>query len=220
MPSRDRLAELLAGCDNNEEEEEEEKSSKDHVRIDIFHKQRPHAVEYEAIRASLAIIRHHTTGILTGIVDESNAADTRKRALITKRIEALMEEANKHANQIKLTLDTCKAANVADVARVPANESPSATLQIRLNEYTLHLRQFHDIMLAYNQAVTGFKKHLETRTRRELRIIDHNLSEDRIDQIIISGNARQVRKKKTNIYRKGALGVCVTSLALAPQQNQ
>ena len=184
MQGRDRLQELLGNV---------AVVKQDDVMVDVREprQQRQHTAKYEAIRASLVVIRSHTAGVIAGIDRESKAADNRKRTIISHQVEALMVEANQHAKQIKLTLEACKAANTSDMAKVPPDESPSTMLRIRMNEYMLHLRQFHDCMAQYNQAASGFKKHLEKRTRRELQIVASDLPEERVEEIVSSGKASE-----------------------------
>jgi hypothetical protein len=66
----------------------------------------------------------------------------------------------------------------------------SAKSQMRSNLYQTHIRRFHAVMNDYNTAAHGFKQDLQARTRREIKIVDSNLSDAAVDEIIESGKAQ------------------------------
>ena len=80
----------------------------------------------------------------------------------------------------KETLDKIKVENDKYQR---ANEN-SATTQMRINLYQTHIRKFHQIMNGYNQEAHEFKKALKDRTRRQLAIVDSNISPEQIEKIV------------------------------------
>jgi t-SNARE complex subunit (syntaxin) len=71
----------------------------------------------------------------------------------------------------------------------------SAKEQMRNNLYQTHIRRFHTVMNDYNGAAHAFKKELQTRTRREIKIVDPTIDDEEVDKIIESGKATEVIKE-------------------------
>lgn len=75
------------------------------------------------------------------------------------------------------------------------SDGPSAKHQIRNNMYQNRLRKFQTVMQQYNESAHSFKKELEKRTRREIMIVDPNITDEKMDEIIESGKASDVIKQ-------------------------
>jgi len=71
----------------------------------------------------------------------------------------------------------------------------SAKAQVRDNMYQTNIRKFHQVMNDYNAASHEFKQALQERTRRQLKIVDSEISDDDIEKIVESGQANDVIKQ-------------------------
>lgn len=100
-------------------------------------------------------------------------------------LDQIMTSTNAHGATIKKTLDEIKKQNI-EYSREHKN---SAKAQMRNNLYQTHIRKFHSVMNDYNSAAHGFKQDLQARTRREIKIVNSNISDDEVDKIIESGKA-------------------------------
>jgi hypothetical protein len=85
-----------------------------------------------------------------------------------------MGETTKEGAAIKKELNEIKADNERFMAK-KENKNSSMT-QIRINLYQTHIRRFHQVMNAYQQASYDFRKHLKDRTRRQLAVVANQLS--------------------------------------------
>jgi len=61
--------------------------------------------------------------------------------------------------------------------------------------YQTNIRKFHQVMNDYNAASHEFKQALQERTRRQLKIVDSEISDEDIEKIVESGQANDVIKQ-------------------------
>jgi t-SNARE complex subunit (syntaxin) len=121
-------------------------------------------------------------------------ANDRLETSPTKRQDYLIELQELMTNtgvvgiEIKRLLDEINAANVVYIKDHP----DSAKTQIRVNLYQTHVRNFHKLMNAYNATANDFKMRLQDRIKRELKVVDDDLTDEQIEEIVESGQADQV----------------------------
>lgn len=146
-----------------------------------------HTKLYEPIKQGLETIRKTIDKIEVLKDKEKTTVNTKDRQDIMKELDALMVNTSAVGKQIKNSLDKIKADN----DRYQRDNENSATTQMRLNLYQTYIRKFHQVMNGYNQAAHDFRKALTDRTRRQLQIVDSNISPEQIEKILDSGQAEE-----------------------------
>lgn len=150
-----------------------------------------HMRRYDPIKESLEIIQNNVAELNKLKAKSRTTANDRDRKAVMAQLDKIMESTNKNGTKIKKTLDDIKNENNA----YTKEKGESAKSQMRTNLYQTHIRRFHSVMNDYNSAAHGFKKELQTRTRREIKIVDPNIEEEEVDKIIESGKAQDVIKE-------------------------
>lgn len=147
-----------------------------------------HVRQYDSIKEGLNSIRRNTARIEKLKDNEKTTVNEEARKDIMKELDFTMAETTREGQEIKAKLDKISEEN-----KKYKKENPnSATLQMRVNLYQTHVRRLHQVMNGYNQASHDFKKALKDRTRRQLAIVDHNITPEQMDAILESGHADQV----------------------------
>jgi len=152
-----------------------------------------HMAKYDPIKKSLLIIEGNTQEVHALKAKQKNTTSERARKEVMSQMEKIMDSTNANGGRIKRALDEIKKENAAYADK--EGNKDSAKVQMRNNLYQTHIRRFHSVMNDYNAAAHGFKQELQARTRREIKIVDSNLSDSQIESIIESGRAQDVIKE-------------------------
>jgi len=147
---------------------------------------------YEPIKIDMEKIRSNTDAIQRLNERESKATDAERRAIMSE-LDGIMNQTTTIAKGIKAALGAIKKQNEEYESKNPS----SAKNRIRAGFIETHTRRFRQDMNEYNSVSFEFKQSLQTRTRRQLKILDsdNKLSEEAIDKIVEEGKAEQVIKK-------------------------
>jgi len=180
----DRISELK-GDVTVELEEPKDVTSKQRAEIN------EHMKLYDPIKNSLNVIKTNVGRIEKLRDRDRKTANEKDRKEIMKEVDKMMDETNAYAAKIKKQLDEIKLDN----EKYAKDHKESAKYQMRTNLYSTHIRRFHQIMNEYNTATQEFKQALQDRTRRQLKIVDKNITEESVEKILESGNAQDVIKE-------------------------
>jgi syntaxin 1B/2/3 len=150
-----------------------------------------HMKRYETIKRGLDVIQSNASAVEKLKQKNKQTANEKARKSVMQQMDAIMASTNQYGHAIKSALDEIKGDNAAYDKANP----DSAKSQIRLNLYQTHIRRFQQVMNDYNTAAHTFKQDLQKRTRREIRIVDSDLTEAEIDDIVDSGRAQDVIKQ-------------------------
>jgi t-SNARE complex subunit (syntaxin) len=147
---------------------------------------------YEPIKADMERIRSNTDAIQRLNERESKATDVERRGIMSE-LDGIMSQTTNTAKGIKKALGEIKVQNEEFEKKNPG----SAKNRIRSGFLETHTRRFRQDMNEYNTVSFEFKQSLQTRTKRQLKILDseNKLSEEAIDKIVEEGQAQQVIKK-------------------------
>jgi t-SNARE complex subunit (syntaxin) len=147
---------------------------------------------YEPIKVDMETIRFNTDAIQRLNDRESKATDAERRGIMTE-LDGIMTHTTNTAKGIKKALSEVKMQNQEYEKKNPG----SAKNRIRSGFFETHTRRFKQDMNEYNQVSFEFKQSLQTRTRRQLKILDSDskLSDEAIDKIVEEGQAQQVIQK-------------------------
>ncbi len=119
-------------------------------------------------------------------------ANERSRKDVMAQMDKIMANTNTYGHAIKQALDEIKSENSA---YKKSNPSSFSHIQMRSNLYETHIKKFQAAMNTYNSAAHNFKQDLQKRTKRELKIVDSDLTEQEVDEIVESGRAQDVIKQ-------------------------
>jgi len=148
---------------------------------------------YEPIKVQMEKIRSNTDAIVGLNEREGKATDAERRGIMSE-LDVIMTQTTSIAKGIKQQLSVIKQQN-EDYEK--KNPNSAAKTRIRQGILETHTRRFRQDMNEYNQMSFEFKQSLQTRTRRQLKILDadNKLSDEAIDKLVEEGSADQVIKK-------------------------
>jgi len=106
-------------------------------------------------------------------------------------LESIMSETTSTGTKVKKQLDKIYQQN----QEYSNSHKDSAKNQVRGNLYQTNLRKFHQVMNDYNAASHEFKQALQERTRRQLKIVNSEISDEEVERIVESGQAQDVITK-------------------------
>ena len=150
-----------------------------------------HMKRYETIKRGLSLIKRNVAAVEKLKARNKQTANEKARKEVMQAMDGIMQSTAAYGQAIKKALDEVKSENAA----FDRQNRDSAKSQIRSNLYATHIRRFQAVMNDYNTAAHGFKQDLQRRTRREIRIVDQELTEEEIDDIVESGRAQDVIKQ-------------------------
>lgn len=140
---------------------------------------------YAPIQNGISKIQQSTEQLEQLKIRNSTAISERQRKNIMSELNQIIDDTNTESIKIKRTLDSLKPVN-------HSNDESSAKYQIELNMYSTYTRKFHDTMIQYNKQANEFKLQNRSRDTRMLKTIDPNMSDQRAEQLIDSGQATQL----------------------------
>jgi len=152
-----------------------------------------HMELYDVIRESLNVIKDNVQRVEKLKDRDRKTANEKERKGIMHDLEKIMDQTNANAARIKKRLEEIKADN--EKFAVTKEAKNSAKMQMRVNLYQTHIRRFHQLMNEYNQVSHEFRQALQDRTRRQLKIVDKNITDDEVEKIVESGKAAEVIKQ-------------------------
>ena len=151
-----------------------------------------HMKRYDLIKRGLDLISKNTTQIEKLNQKNIKSASEKARKQIMSELDQIMNTSKQHATMIKKTLDEIKAENTAFSK---THKDSSAKVQMRNNLYQTHIRRFHQVMNSYNAAADAFKSEMRKRSKREIKMVSANLTDEQVDAIVDSGKANDVVKQ-------------------------
>jgi len=178
MAGIDRLKELRIGGDISIDDND---ASTEKSNADI----NEYALLYDPIKKNLEAITRNVEEIRVLKEKDRNIANEKSRKEIMDKLDKIMSETTGKARAIKNDLDDIDQRNKA---YSNANKN-TATAQARRNMYDAHMRRLNKIMTEYNTASHEFKHDLQERTRRQLKIVNTNITDDEVEKIVASGQA-------------------------------
>jgi t-SNARE complex subunit (syntaxin) len=143
---------------------------------------------YEPIKRNLEAITRNVEQIKQLKEKDKNIANEKSRKEIMDRLDKIMSETTRKAREIKNDLDDIDTRN----KKYSEDHKNTATAQARRNMYDAHMRRLNKIMTEYNTASHEFKHDLQERTRRQLKIVNTDITDDQIEKIVSSGQANGV----------------------------
>jgi len=146
---------------------------------------------YDPIRKGLHKIQENVEKINKLKQKDRTMANEKARKEIMTELDGIMSETTGTGTSIKKQLDTIKKQN----QEYAEKNKDSAKAQVRDNMYQTNIRKFHQVMNDYNAASHEFKQALQERTRRQLKIVDSEISDEDIEKIVESGQANDVIKQ-------------------------
>jgi len=194
MGDVDRLKELklAAGADDKPTEEDEKTKDKEK---NLNSKQKAeiadHMKLYDIVKESLQVIKTNVGKIEKLREKDRKTANEKERKEIMSTLDKTMEETNQNGARIKKQLEFIKNEN----DKYAKEHKDSAKHQMRTNLYQTHVRRFHQIMNDYNLVSNDFRQALQDRTRRQLKIVDKDITDDEVEKIVESGKAQEVIKQ-------------------------
>jgi len=200
-------------CDNDrlrEVAQKKKKKKKKHEDIDtangnkeedkeaIEEEENPVSKEIETYKAyfaplqkGLAKIKKNVEKIKKLKAKDQLATNEKTRKGILTELEEIMTETTVVGQDVRKRLDEVKKLNDEWEKK---NPKESAKKQVRENLYYTNLRKFRKEMNEYNEASHGFKQALQDRTRRQLKIVSTEITDQEIETIVESGKADEVLK--------------------------
>jgi len=194
MGDVDRLKELKLAAGGDEKQVEEDEKTKEKEK-NLNSKQKAeiadHMKLYDMVKASLQVIKTNVDKIEKLREKDRKTANEKERKEIMSTLDKTMDETNSHGGRIKKQLEFIKAEN----DKYAKEHKDSAKHQMRTNLYQTHVRRFHQIMNDYNLVSNDFRQALQDRTRRQLKIVDKDITDDEVEKIVESGKAQEVIKQ-------------------------
>jgi len=176
--------------EKDKDKDKDKESVKEKADSDI----EAHMKLYEPVKSALEVIAGNIGEVERLKAKDQQTANEKGRKEIMEQLNKLMEQTNAHAAAVKKKLDDIKADNEA-FQQKHAKEGASAKLQMRQNLYQTYARKFHQVMNDYNTASQEFKRSLKERIKRQLKIVEPDMTEDEVQKIVDSGQANDVIKK-------------------------
>jgi t-SNARE complex subunit (syntaxin) len=152
-------------------------------------------------------------------VKDRTTANEKGRKEIMHELDVIMKNTTRTGQECKAYLDHIKKDN----AKYNSDHKDSAKSQMRENMYQTYIRRFHQVecivpclstsiirmccnlclccchieqvMTDYNTASYEFKKNLQERTKRQLKIVDEKLTDEEAEHLVDSGQAQEVIKQ-------------------------
>lgn len=178
MSGINRLDELRLGV-GDIPDETDEKLERSNADINQY------AQLYEPIKKNLEAISDNVEQIRQLKDKDKNIANEKSRKEIMDKLDKIMSETTRKARDIKNDLDDIDQKN----KKYSAENRNTATAQARRNMYDAHMRRLNKIMTEYNTASHEFKHDLQERTRRQLKIVNKDITDDEVEKIVSSGRA-------------------------------
>jgi len=194
MGDVDRLKELkLAAGEDEKQVEEDEKAKEKEKNLNSKQKAEiaDHMKLYDMVKESLQVIKTNVAKIEKLREKDRKTANEKERKEIMSTLDKTMDETNSHGGRIKKQLEFIKTEN----DKYAKEHKDSAKHQMRTNLYQTHVRRFHQIMNDYNLVSNDFRQALQDRTRRQLKIVDKDITDDEVEKIVESGKAQEVIKQ-------------------------
>jgi len=194
MGDVDRLKELkLAAGEDEKQVEDDEKAKEKEKNLNSKQKAEiaDHMKLYDMVKESLQVIKTNVAKIEKLREKDRKTANEKERKEIMSTLDKTMDETNSHGGRIKKQLEFIKTEN----DKYAKEHKDSAKHQMRTNLYQTHVRRFHQIMNDYNLVSNDFRQALQDRTRRQLKIVDKDITDDEVEKIVESGKAQEVIKQ-------------------------
>jgi len=191
MGDVDRLKEIKQSSGDVQTEEEEKKEKEKQLNPKQKAEIADHMKLYDLVKESLQVIKNNVGKVEKLREKDRKTANEKERKEIMSVLDKTMDETNIHGARIKKQLEFIKNEN----DKYAKEHKDSAKHQMRTNLYQTHVRRFHQIMNDYNLVSNDFRQALQDRTRRQLKIVDKNITDDQVEKIVESGQAQDVIKQ-------------------------
>jgi len=196
MGDVDRLKELkvAAGVDEKQGEEEDKGKDKDKDK-NLNSKQKAeiadHMKFYDIVKENLQVIKTNVGKIEKLREKDRKTANEKERKEIMATLDKTMDETTACGARIKKQLEFIKGEN----DKYAKEHKDSAKHQMISTLTQTHVRRFHQIMNDYNLVSNDFRQALQDRTRRQLKIVDKDITDEEVEKIVESGKAQEVIKQ-------------------------
>lgn len=147
-----------------------------------------HMKLYEPVRENLHLIEANVKEI-EQLKEKSRSAMEQEYQKTLTEVEGIIAKTTKLGRTVKTQLDTIKASNIEYERN---REHSAGKTQMRENMYMMNARRFQTIMQEYNDASDSYKSSVQDRTRRQLRIVDAEITDAEVEKIVASGQAQDV----------------------------
>lgn len=181
MSGIDRLAEFNQPVEDDDADTGKEDKSKEEINNQMK--------QYAPIKEGLEKIIINVAKIEKLKEKDRTIANEKQRTETISSLDKIMSDTTAEGKRIKATLDQIKIENQQ------SKDKTGAKAQMRINLYQTHIRRFAKVMNDYNAASHDFKQNLQDRTRRQLKIVDANITDEDVEKIVSSGQANGVIKK-------------------------
>eukprot|EP00462_Mataza_sp_D1_P026589 CAMPEP_0175130564 /NCGR_PEP_ID=MMETSP0087-20121206/6073_1 /TAXON_ID=136419 /ORGANISM="Unknown Unknown, Strain D1" /LENGTH=303 /DNA_ID=CAMNT_0016412789 /DNA_START=33 /DNA_END=944 /DNA_ORIENTATION=+ len=158
---------------------------------------------YNEINQVLKDIESNTNKLLKLRDEETVTAEAARITEIWTEANALLQGTNASVKSLKPQLETIYRENQKFAS--DGAQQKSAQVQIRWNLYKTHLQKVHQCSADYSRISSQFKSNVESRSKRQLQVVDSSLSSEQIDEIVKSGRTQEVLQKA--IMSDGAMQV-------------
>jgi len=146
--------------------------------------------KYEPIKQGLHRITENVDKINKLKQTHKRVVNDKEKKEIMGELDQVMSQTTGTAANIKKSLDEIKKLD----EEYKRKHKDSAKTQVRLNLYSTNIRRFQTVMNQYNAASLDFKQALKDTTRRHIRIVNTDLTDEEVEKIVDSG--------ETNVFKK------------------
>ena len=195
MSDVDRLAELRGEAGVTDDDSGASGTGSSSVSVEVDHSEADvaeHMKRYDTIKRGLDLIKSNADMVERLRQKNKQTANEKARKDIMAQMDKIMATTNTYGHAIKQALDEIKTENGA---YKKDNTNHYSKIQMRTNLYENNIKNFQHTMNTYNTAAHSFKQDLQKRTKRELKIVDAELTEEEVDDIVESGRAQDVIKQ-------------------------
>lgn len=144
--------------------------------------------KYTKIKQQLEQIKQNTDKLKQLKLQNKTVSTQKQRQQLADQLNTIISTTTQYATSIKKQLDMINTDN-------KKNKSSGTKKQIDNNLYNTFLRKFQAIMTDYNTIANQYKTDLQKRSKRELKIIDPTLDDNKINEIVSNGQTQDYIKQ-------------------------
>lgn len=115
------------------------------------------------------------------------AVEGEKAKTILASIQDLMSEITAHVTRTRKAIKTMDEKNKKIEKESNTNEGLQVELRIRKSQHTMLARKFMQVMTKYNDVQATNSKQYRELVHREMKIVDPNVQEDKVNEVIEHG---------------------------------
>jgi t-SNARE complex subunit (syntaxin) len=140
----------------------------------------------EIMRTIILEIKYATDAISNKTHDIQVAVHSDEEKALSTEIQTIIDNTNRKAAITKKLI-----ASLTDDTKQLKDNGSLGQAEIRIRDTMLSTisRKFRDVVSKYQDAQVLFKKHIKSKVTRQIMIAKPDISEEKIDEILASGNA-------------------------------